>query len=81
MMGYMEFVMDWYERFGPFFMQQVMDITICCHTPEKSRKKSEIIIQPVCYVNKHTAENKKQNSVQQFYFKLPRIDMMMLVDL
>jgi hypothetical protein len=59
MMSYMEFVMGWYERFGPFFMQQVMDIAIGCHTPEKSRKESEIIIQPVCCVNKHTAENKK----------------------
>jgi len=59
MMSNMEFMVCWYECFGPFFMKQVMDIAIGCRTPEKARKKSKVIIQPVCNVNKNTAENKK----------------------
>jgi hypothetical protein len=55
----MEFVVCWYECFSPFFMKQVMDIAIGCRTPEKARKKSKVIIQPVCNANKNTAENKK----------------------
>jgi len=59
MMSNMEFVVGWYERFCPFFMKQVMDIAIGCRTPGKARKKSKVIIQPVCNVYKNTAEYKK----------------------
>jgi hypothetical protein len=45
-------------------MKQVMDIAIACRTPEKARKKSKVIIQPVCNANKNTSENKKQNAMQ-----------------
>ena len=59
MMSNMEFVMGGYECFCPFLVKQVMDIAIGCRAPEKARKKSKVIIQPVCNVNKNTAENKK----------------------
>lgn len=59
MMSDMEFVMGWHKGFRPFFMKQVMDIAIGCSAPEKPRKKSKIIVQVVCNVNKHTGDNKK----------------------
>jgi len=64
MMSNVEFMVYWYECFSPFFMKQVMDIAIGRRTPEKTRKKSKVIIQPVCNANKNTSENKKQNSMQ-----------------
>jgi hypothetical protein len=41
-----------------------MDIAECCPAPEKSWKKSKIIIQLIGNVGKHTTENEKQNPVQ-----------------
>ena len=59
MMRYMKFVVARYDRFGPFLMKQVMDVTKCCPSPEESRKKSKIIIETKCNADKYTTENKK----------------------
>jgi hypothetical protein len=81
MMRNMKFVVARHKLFCPFYMKQVMDIAECCPSPEKPGKKGKVIIQLICNVNKHTAENKKQNPVQQCCLKLCRICMMMLMSL
>jgi len=57
MMRNMKFVVAGYDRFCPFFMKQVMDITKGCPSPEESRKKGKIIIQSKRKADKHATEN------------------------